>query len=80
MIGFLAASLTTVAFVPQVIKTWKTKSTEGVSLGMYVIFCLGLFLWLVYGISKNDFPVIAANAATLLLAMTILYFKFSFKS
>ncbi len=80
MIGFLAASLTTAAFVPQVVKTWKTKSTEGLSMGMYLIFCAGVLLWLIYGINKQDFPVIAANAATLVLAMIILYFKFSFKN
>ncbi len=79
MIGFAAASLTTAAFIPQVIKTWKTKSTEGLSLGMYLIFCLGVFLWLIYGLYKKDMPVIAANGATLLLALTILSFKLVFK-
>jgi len=79
MIGLIAASLTTAAFVPQVVQTWRTKSAEGISLGMYLIFCIGLLLWLIYGISKQDIPVIAANAATLLLALTILYFKISFR-
>lgn len=80
IIGFMAALLTTAAFVPQVVKTWKTKSADGLSLGMYLIFCVGVLLWLIYGIAKQDLPVIAANAVTLMLAMTLLYFKFSFKN
>jgi MtN3 and saliva related transmembrane protein len=79
LIGLAAGSLTTVAFLPQVIKTWKSGSAKDLSLGMFSFFCLGVFLWLIYGILTKDTPVIAANMATLILASTILYFKLRFK-
>lgn len=79
LIGLVAGALTTVAFLPQVIKTWKSGSAKDLSLGMFAFFCLGVLLWLVYGIMTRDIPVIAANFATLLLASTILYFKLRFK-
>jgi MtN3 and saliva related transmembrane protein len=74
-LGLLAGTLTTIAFVPQVIKTWRTRSTHDISLGMFAIFVAGIVVWLVYGAIIGDVPVIAANAATLLLAATILVFK-----
>ncbi|MEI9920640.1 MAG: SemiSWEET transporter [Bacteroidota bacterium] len=79
VIGLAAGSLTTVAFLPQVIKTWKSGSAKDLSLGMFSFFCLGVLLWLVYGILTKDTPVIAANLATLILASTILFFKLRFK-
>ena len=79
VIGLAAGSLTTVAFLPQVIKTWKSGSAKDLSLGMFSFFCLGVVLWLVYGILTKDVPVIAANLATLLLSSTILFFKLRFK-
>jgi len=79
VIGLIAGSLTTVAFLPQVIKTWKSGSAKDLSLGMFSFFCLGVLLWLVYGIMMRDIPVIAANFATLVLASTILFFKLRFK-
>lgn len=79
LIGLVAGGLTTTAFLPQVIKTWKSKSAKDLSLGMFLLFSLGVALWLVYGIMVNDIPVIAANLLTLLLASTILFFKFRFK-
>jgi MtN3 and saliva related transmembrane protein len=79
VIGLAAGSLTTVAFLPQVIKTWRSGSAKDLSLGMFSFFCLGVLLWLVYGILTKDIPVIAANLATLVLASTILYFKLRFK-
>lgn len=75
ILGLAAGALTTIAFVPQVIKTWKTKSAEDLSLGMYSIFCTGVLLWLVYGLIKWDIPIIVANVITFTLAITILYFK-----
>ncbi|WP_413166498.1 SemiSWEET transporter [Capilliphycus salinus ALCB114379] len=78
-IGLLAGSLTTIAFLPQVIKTWKTKSTRDVSLEMFVIFCTGVFLWIVYGALIGDLPVVAANIVTLSLASTILFFKLKYR-
>lgn len=79
LLGLTAATLTTIAFIPQVIKTWKTKSADDLSLGMYSIFCTGALLWLIYGILIGDIPVIAANTVTLILALTILFFKFFYK-
>jgi MtN3 and saliva related transmembrane protein len=79
VIGLAAGSLTTVAFLPQVIKTWKSGSAKDLSLGMFSFFCLGVLLWLIYGILQRDVPVIAANLATLVLASTILFFKLRFK-
>lgn len=78
LLGLLAGVLTTISFVPQVIKTWKTKSAKDLSLGMYSIFCLGVLLWLIYGFAVSDIPVIAANMVTLIFALTLLYFKIFF--
>ena len=80
MLGLVAASLTTVAFIPQVHKTWKTKSAKDLSLGMYLIFTSGVILWLIYGILKEDIPIIAANVVTLSLTLVLLYFKIFYKN
>lgn len=74
-IGSIAAVCTTVAFVPQVIKSWRTRDLSGISLPMYTIFTLGVVLWLVYGILIGDWPVIIANAITALLAGVVLLLK-----
>lgn len=74
-IGFIAATLTTIAFVPQVIKIWRTKSTRDVSIGMYALFTAGVALWLCYGLLIGSWPVIAANAITLVLAGLVLILK-----
>jgi len=79
LLGLAAGSLTTAAFVPQVIKTWKSRSAKDLSLGMFSLFSLGVTLWLVYGFAVNDIPVIAANTITLMLAFTLLFFKLRFK-
>ena len=75
ILGLFAGSLTTIAFLPQVIKTWKSRSAKDLSLGMFSIFTLGVALWLAYGILINDLPVILANVVTLILASTLLFFK-----
>jgi MtN3 and saliva related transmembrane protein len=75
LIGYVAATLTTVSFVPQVIKTWKSKHAADVSLLMYCIFTVGIITWLVYGILSQAWPVAAANAVTLVLALMILTMK-----
>ena len=77
--GFMAATLTTVSFLPQVIQVWKTKSTKDISLGMFSIFSSGVFLWLVYGILIEDWAVFMANSITLILASIILTFKLKYK-
>jgi MtN3 and saliva related transmembrane protein len=74
-VGYLAATLTTLSFVPQVWHTWRTRNTAGVSLGMYAIFTLGVTLWLAYGLLVAAWPVVAANAVTLALALFILVMK-----
>lgn len=79
LLGLVAGGCTTIAFLPQVLKTWKERSAKGLSLSMFSIFCAGVTLWLIYGIMVNDIPVIAANAITLMLASTLLFFKLRFK-
>jgi MtN3 and saliva related transmembrane protein len=74
-VGLLAAVLTTAAFVPQVVKTWRTRSTADISLEMFLILVAGIIAWLTYGALIRDVPLILANAVTLLLAGTILFFK-----
>ncbi len=78
-LGLVAGTLTTVAFFPQVIKTWRSRSAKDISLGMFSIFSAGVFLWLLYGIHIHAMPVIVSNAVTLVLALTILLFKLRFK-
>ena len=78
-LGFTAAILTTTAFIPQVIKVWKTRSTRDISLGMFSMFCLGIFIWLIYGFIIHALPVIIANAVTFILASIILIFKIKYK-
>jgi MtN3 and saliva related transmembrane protein len=80
LLGLVAGSLTTAAFLPQVLKTWKSKSAKDLSLGMFSLFCLGVTLWLIYGFMVNDIPVIAANLVTLMLASTLLIFKLRFRN
>jgi len=75
LLGLLAGVLTTVAFVPQVVKTWRTRSTHDISLWMFSILVAGIIAWLAYGAIIGDLPLILANAVTLLLAGTILLFK-----
>jgi MtN3 and saliva related transmembrane protein len=74
-LGFAAAALTTGSFIPQAIMTIKTRNTRGISLGMYVVFTIGVATWLAYGIAITSWPMIAANTVTLALASTILGFK-----
>ena len=78
-IGFLAAFCTTVAFFPQAVKVWKTKSTRDISLYMFVIFTVGVISWLIYGITISDLPIILANAITLILSLFILVYKIKYK-
>ena len=80
VLGLSAGTCTTLAFLPQVIKTWKSRSAKDLSLGMFSVFCFGVLLWLVYGIFQHDVPVIAANLITLMLASTLLFFKLRFKN
>lgn len=75
LIGSLAGMLTTIAFIPQVIKTWRSGSAEDISLVMFLLFTTGVLLWLVYGIALHAVPIIVANCITLVLALTIVFLK-----
>lgn len=75
LIGYGAGALTTVAFIPQVIKAWRTRQTRDISLGMFLAFCAGLVLWLAYGWLTEAWPIVIANTVTLALAGTILVLK-----
>jgi len=75
LVGSVAGICTTGAFLPQVIRTWRTRSTGDISLGMFSLTVFGLLLWLVYGIVTDDWPLIVTDAASLMLATTILGLK-----
>jgi len=75
LIGLIAATLTTISFLPQAIKSWKTRSAKDLSLGMFVTFCTGVLLWLIYGLLSRDLPIILSNAVTFVLALAILILK-----
>ena len=74
-VGYLAAAMTTLSFVPQALKTIRTRDTRSISLGMYVVFTAGIAMWLVYGIALKSMPMILANIVTFLLSATILGLK-----
>ena len=78
LIGLAAATFTTVAFVPQALKAWRTRSTKDVSLSMFVLMVTGIVLWLSYGVLLGDLPLIVANVAALGLAAAILACKLRF--
>ena len=75
LIGYVAAALTTASFVPQAALTLRTRDVSGISLTMYAAFSIGVALWLAYGLALGKWPIIIANAITLMLALTILVVK-----
>lgn len=77
-IGGTAAILTTGAFIPQAWKVWRTRHTTDISRGMYILFTTGVALWLAYGLLLDSWPIIIANAITLLLAGSVLWMKIKF--
>jgi MtN3 and saliva related transmembrane protein len=79
LIGTIAACLTTSSFLPQAIKTFRTKDVSGISLSMYGIFTTGVALWLVYGVLVRAWPIIIANAITLSLALSIFLMKLRYR-
>ena len=79
VLGLIAGTLTTVAFLPQMLKTYQSKSAKDVSLVMLVIFCTGVSLWLVYGFFRRDLAILLANAVTLILNLGIVYLKLKYK-
>ena len=79
LLGYVAGILVVISMLPQVMKSWKTKSTRDLSLAMFLILCTGIFMWLAYGIYLNDLPIIVANFVTLILAITMLVFKLKYR-
>lgn len=77
--GYLAAILSTAAYVPQVVKTYKSRSAKDLSLGMFLVLTTGVLLWLIYSVMIQKYPMILANSITLLLSLTLLYFKLTYK-
>ena len=75
LIGSVAAFLTTVAFVPQVVKIWRSRSAKDISLPMYIVFTIGVAMWLVYGLLLGATPIIIANCVTLPLAISVVVMK-----
>ena len=74
-IGYISAFLTTFAFVPQALHSWKTRDLSGVSLPMYSMFSIGVAGWIIYGVSIASWPVVAANVVTLVLSCAVLWLK-----
>jgi MtN3 and saliva related transmembrane protein len=77
-VGFMAASCTTMAFVPQLIRVYQLKSARDISLPTFLLFSIGVFLWLIYGIYAGSKPVIASNTVTLVLSVSILFLKLKY--
>jgi MtN3 and saliva related transmembrane protein len=78
-IGYIAAACTTFAFIPQVIRVWRTRSAEDISLAMYLILIAGVLMWIVYGTRIHSMPLVAANGVSLVLAGAVLVGKLKFK-
>lgn len=74
----IAGTLTTLSLLPQMIKTLREKSTKDISIGMYIALCLGLLLWIFYGVAINSMPVILANIISLVLAISVLLLKIKY--
>jgi MtN3 and saliva related transmembrane protein len=75
LMGYAAATLTTLSFVPQALHTFRTRDVSGISLGMYSMFTAGVAFWLIYGLLLQAWPIVMANVVTLVLAVSILAMK-----
>ena len=80
LFGFSAAILTTIAFLPQLYKTWQTKSADDVSLIMLILFITGLICWIIYGLKIHSIPILSANIATFIFNFSILILKLTYKN
>ncbi|HEY9782634.1 MAG TPA: SemiSWEET transporter [Leptolyngbyaceae cyanobacterium] len=78
-LGLIAGVLTTIAYLPQLIKTWQTKSAHDLSWSMLIVLCTGIILWLVYGFYIQNIPIIAANIVTFVFTSMILVLKIKYK-
>jgi MtN3 and saliva related transmembrane protein len=79
ILGLVAGTLTTLSFLPQLLKAWKSRSTHDISIGMFLLLAVGIMLWIVYGIVTADVPVIVANAVTLVFVSLILALKLRYR-
>ena len=79
ILGYAAGALTTISLLPQVIKIWKSRSARDISPVMFIVFSVGITLWIIYGFAIDSMPVIVANFVSLLLGLVILWLKFKFR-
>jgi MtN3 and saliva related transmembrane protein len=79
ILGYSAGAITSMTFLPQVIKTWKERSARDISLMMFLIAALNEIMWIIYGILKNDWVIILTNAVVLVMSLTMIYLKFKYK-
>ena len=79
IVGYLAALLTTIAFLPQLYKTWQTKSAEDVSFIMLILFITGLICWIIYGLTIHSIPILVANVVTFIFNFSILILKITYR-
>jgi MtN3 and saliva related transmembrane protein len=79
IVGLIAATLTTIAYVPQVIKTWKTKEVSTLSLTMYIVMFLGVSMWFTYGILLKSIAIVLANIVTGILTFTLIFLKLKYR-
>lgn len=79
LLGLLGGTLTTASFFPQVVKTWKTRSTKDVSLVMFLLLSTGICVWIIYGVKIGSLPVIIANSISLVFSLIILALKLIYK-
>lgn len=80
ILGMVAGTISSVTFLPQVIKTWQSKSAKDISLWMFLLVTFSVVLWLIYGIILGSIPIIYTNAMVLIMSLIMLWFKFKFKS
>jgi len=78
IIGIIAAIIVNISFIPQFIKSWKTKKTEDISIMMYLIYTMGILLWLIYGVTIKNIPIIFSNLIGLSLLLSVLYLKIKY--
>jgi MtN3 and saliva related transmembrane protein len=79
LLGLSAGTLTSIAFIPQVIKTWRSRSASDISTRMYTIFTVGVVLWLLYGIELKSMPIVVSNGVTLMLVLCVLGLKYRYR-
>jgi MtN3 and saliva related transmembrane protein len=78
ILGMVAGTISSITFLPQVIKTWQTKAAKDISLWMFLLVTLSVIMWLAYGIIIKSIPIIYTNSMVLLMSLIMLYFKFRF--